>query len=503
MENQDFTVTVKVIFQSCRKLIGARNGYVSILDEDGNCSKSVLLDSFHAMLTSHLVIPVTGLCAKVYQERKTIYDNQLQNDSWSALLPEGYPPISNEMVIPLIIEDRVYGLLSLANKPGGFTKHDAEIGANYGKFASIALYSKITNEKITQSKESYRRLVETFPECILLANKEGIIFANRAALTLFGAKHAEELTGRSLSSLIHPDFLCAAQCRLHKVLNGESVSPVEKKVVRLDGSFVDVEVSAAPFISRNRPAVLIIMRDLTQRKLLESQEQMTTKLEAVSILAGGIAHDFNNLLTIILGNLSIAKVYAGRSSAVYEKLREIENAAMQTKDLTRQLLTFAKEDTLVKSAASLEELLREMVPFILHGTDTISELVFADNLPAVDIDTAQFSQVIHNIVINAVQAMPEGGTIKVEVNPVQSFESLCLSLDPGNYIEIKIGDEGCGISQENLDRIFEPFFTTKEQGNGLGLASSYNIMRQHGGFIKVESVVGCGTTFYLYLGLTE
>jgi CheY-like chemotaxis protein len=227
------------------------------------------------------------------------------------------------------------------------------------------------------------------------------------------------------------------------------------------------------------------------------------KLEAIGVLAGGIAHDFNNLLTGILGNLSIAELYIKKEDPIFEILKRAKSSSQRAGDLTKQLLTFSKGGAPIKKPTAITELIEETGGFSLRGSSVKCEYSFPDDLFPVEIDKGQISQVISNLIINADHAMPNGGTIKLSAENVIIRGDESLPLKEGKYVKLAVEDYGTGISRENLSKIFDPYFTTKEHGSGLGLASCYSIIINHGGYISVESELGIGTTFHIYLPASE
>ncbi|MGE9293203.1 MAG: hybrid sensor histidine kinase/response regulator, partial [Puniceicoccales bacterium] len=212
-----------------------------------------------------------------------------------------------------------------------------------------------------------------------------------------------------------------------------------------------------------------------------------------------IAHDFNNILTGILGNLSLARSNSEPGGRVYGILDAAEKAAARAKDLTHQLMTFSHGKSAKKHQVSVKELIRECTGFILSGSNCRCQTAIAGDLWPAEIDESQISQVINNLLINANQAMPEGGVIAVKAENVELGAEPSVPLDPGAYVRIIIEDDGPGIQPENMSRVFDPYFTTKKQGSGLGLATSYSIIKSHGGHIMVDSEVGRGTRFTFYL----
>jgi PAS domain S-box-containing protein len=244
------------------------------------------------------------------------------------------------------------------------------------------------------------------------------------------------------------------------------------------------------------------LRDIelgASHQLLEQERLRTAKLESIGTLAGGIAHDFNNFLTGIMGNIGLAKTMVQPTEELFEMLDEAEQASMRARDLTRQLLTFSRGGQPVKKLVDVTDLIQESASFSLRGSNAKLSLSLPGNLWAVEADEGQISQVINNLVINADEAMPTGGILSIKAENVVLKGNVGLSLPNGNYLHISVKDTGIGMSQENLQRIFEPYFTTKQRGSGLGLTSTYSIIKNHGGQIFAESIINQGSTFHIYL----
>jgi len=244
---------------------------------------------------------------------------------------------------------------------------------------------------------------------------------------------------------------------------------------------------------------VLVFRDVTDHERLEQELVRATRLESVGVLAGGIAHDFNNILTAVMGNLTLAQLDLAPDTPAAASLRSAEKAALRARDLSQQLLTFAKGGEPVRTAVRLDSIVREMSTFALHGSQVKAAFEFAPDLWTADADKGQIGRVVQNIVLNAVQAMPNGGTLRIRAGNDTLGANSVPGLLPGNYIQITISDSGVGIPPEHLARIFDPYFTTKQTGTGLGLAAVYSIVRKHSGHIDVESQVGKGTTFRIWL----
>lgn len=274
----------------------------------------------------------------------------------------------------------------------------------------------------------------------------------------------------------------------------------EKKIVKLNAELEQrVQERTAELKSANEE----LRAQIVEKHKIEEQLLRSSQLESLGILAGGIAHDFNNLLTAILGNASLAKMYADPSDKIHAKLEEVEKASIRARDLTQQLLTFSKGGAPVKKVTSITDVVRDSSQFTLRGSKSRCELSITEELWPVEVDEGQISQVIGNLSINADQAMPEGGVLDIRAENVTLGKGQVVTLQPGRYIRISITDSGIGIPKDHLSKIFTPYFTTKQKGSGLGLATSYSIVNKHGGLITVESEIGTGTTFHIYLPASE
>ncbi|MHA1338463.1 MAG: PAS domain-containing hybrid sensor histidine kinase/response regulator [Promethearchaeota archaeon] len=297
-------------------------------------------------------------------------------------------------------------------------------------------------------------------------------------------------------------------------------------------SFIDSSKNSKNIkIPKNIPTrLLFTLFDITEKRIFEREIQKKQKLESLGLLAGGIAHDFNNFLTAILGSLSLIKLSLDSSNDVYQDVLNAENAALQAKNLTKQLLTFARGGTPVKKIISLKNILYNSANFCLRGSSIKSIINIDENLYKINADEGQIIQVFNNLIINAMQSMPNGGIvfirasnidleeINLNTNHTQQFNEenieliqnlLALSnnqdITPTSkkFVKIEIEDQGIGIPEENIDKIFDPFFTTKEYGSGLGLTVAYSIIKNHDGFIKIDSEVNKGTKVTIFLPATE
>jgi two-component system cell cycle sensor histidine kinase/response regulator CckA len=281
-------------------------------------------------------------------------------------------------------------------------------------------------------------------------------------------------------------------------------TPQRASIRSLDGRERLIEQVASPIRDAKNElcGVVVVFRDVTERERDEAERRKAEALDQLGLLAGGIAHDFNNLLTAIMGNISLVSMLLPPNDEMKGRLEDAHNASLRARDLAQQLLTFARGGAPIKQTASIADLVEETVRFSLRGSHVRSAVAISPDLWTAEFDPGQISQVIANLVVNADQAMPDGGTLHVSCDnfsyaPEQS--EVGLDLPTGDYIRIQIRDEGTGIPADYLKRIFDPYFTTKAKGNGLGLATCYSVVRNHSGLVTVESELHCGSTFTVYL----
>jgi signal transduction histidine kinase/ActR/RegA family two-component response regulator len=283
----------------------------------------------------------------------------------------------------------------------------------------------------------------------------------------------------------------------------EMVSQVQERDTKLEQYSERLEEQVANRTIELKAANEELRLQIAEKHKIEEELFKTRQLESIGLLAGGIAHDFNNLLTAIIGNISLAKFIAPKGDKIYARLVDAEKASERARDLTQQLLTFSKGGAPIKKVTSIAEVIKDSVGFALRGSKSKYELAMADDLWPVEVDVGQISQVVNNLAINADQAMPDGGVITISTENVILTKDQVTALQPGKYVRISVNDSGTGISRKNLPQIFTPYFTTKQRGSGLGLATSYSIVNKHDGLITVESELGTGTTFHVYLPMSE
>ena len=376
---------------------------------------------------------------------------------------------------------------------------------------SILLERKRTEDYLKESKEQYRDLVELSPETIYIQQEGKFVFVNGAGVELFGVTGQEDLLGKPVLDFIHPDGweTASAWVRMEQE-KGKIISSVEEKYLRVDGTPVDMEVSAVPIDYLGKPALQVFARDITGRKRLEDQLRQSQRIEAVGRLAGGIAHDFNNLMTVITGYVGLSKKRLGNPELLAKGLDEIGKAGNRATRLTNQLIAFSRKQILQPQILDLNQIVSNLDKMLLRliGEDIELLTVLGINIGKVKADPGQIEQVVVNLALNARDAMPKGGRINIETAGENLDEHSIHKygdLPPGPYVKLVFRDNGVGIDEETISHIFEPYFTTKEvgKGTGLGLATVYGIIRQSGGDVRVESELGKGSTFTILLPRTS
>jgi PAS domain S-box-containing protein len=359
-------------------------------------------------------------------------------------------------------------------------------------------------QRLADEKEHLAVTLRSIGEGVITTDARGrILLLNGAAERLTGWRQPEAV-GKPLCHVLrlsHDNGEEVCENEISQVLRtGETLEMTKHLVLHSrDGRQRSLALTSAPIRGHDGKinGVVTIFRDITGEQKREEELQKASKMESVSLLAGGIAHDFNNVLTAILGHVSLAKASATTPEAF---ISTVEKACLYATDLTRQLLTFAKGGSPNRCVESVTEIIKESVDFSLHGSSLRCHFDLAEDLRPVEVDRNQIHQVLNNLVINAVQASPRGGSLKVSAeNARVTREQPVGTLEPGDYVRISIADNGSGIAPEHLSRIFDPYFTTKTTGSGLGLSTSYSIIHKHEGLLQVESAVGKGTTFSIYL----
>ena len=398
-------------------------------------------------------------------------------------------------------------------KPGGFLWCKASFlydqsGEVIGAIQSFRDITdrKVAEEALRESEEKYRNILKNIEDGYFEVDIAGnFTFFNESLGKILGYSK-DELVGMNNSEYTDQENakkLYAAFNTVHTT--GKPDKGFDWEIIRKDGSkgYVEASVSLRKGSEDQPIGFRGIVRDITVQKKMLERLQKTKKLESLGVLAGGIAHDFNNLMSAVMGNISLARIEMKPGSKGFKNLVQAEKASIQTKELTARLITFSKGGEPIKETVSVGNLVKDSVTSLLKGSDINAEFSIPDGISLTKVDKDQMKQSIHNIVTNAQEAVGEQGTINVSCENVNIGEKDTLTLKDGKYVKISIVDQGPGIPDKDLAKIFDPYFSTKEMGTqkgmGLGLSVSDSIVKKHDGIITVESELGTGTTFSIYL----
>ncbi|WP_017302068.1 response regulator [Nodosilinea nodulosa] len=389
----------------------------------------------------------------------------------------------------------------LENKIEGLQQTNRRLGAEIAG-------RKRTEAALRDSEARYRQLFQAVTDPLFVYDRETLAYlaVNEAAIAEYGYSY-DEFLAMTIRDVRPPEDVPA----LLKMLAQSSPSLEQRGIWRhqkKNGDIINVEISAYRLTFSGRPACLVQARNVTEKQQLEEQYRQAQKMEAIGRLAGGIAHDFNNLVTVIKGYSELLQSRLAPNDPIGETLGEIHKAGERAGTLTRQLLAFSRQQVLEPQVFNLNTVVSHTEAMLrrLIGEDVILTTHLSPTLGQVKADPGQIEQVLMNLAINARDAMPQGGTLTLATETVTLDEAYCRTvadLSPGDYVRLTAQDTGCGIDAATQTKMFEPFFTTKAvgKGTGLGLATVHGIVAQSDGYITVESTVGQGTTFKVYLPL--
>jgi PAS domain S-box-containing protein len=457
-----------------------------------------------------------SLWGRAIREKKAFYSNE------PFRTPEGHVRIDNFLTVPIVFGKETIGLLSVANKEGGYTEEDRNLQEGIAGFISPILNARLqrdiqerrrreAEEALKESEERYRTAIENSNDGVAIMKSTQHLYVNRKFLEIFGYTDPEEIIGKAVSTTVHPDDLNMVSEINRKRQVGEPVpSQYGFKGIKKDGAHVHIEVSAAKTTFLGETVSLVYMRDVTERKHLESQLLQSQKMEAIGTLAGGIAHDFNNILTALIGYGNLLQMKIDKDDPLRVYVDQVLASSEKAANLTQSLLAFSrkqvielKPNTVNIIIKGIEKLLQRLLP-----EDIDLKVIPAGTDSTIMADTTQMDQVLINLATNARDAMPRGGTLTIETRVTEINHAFIISHgygQPGPYVLISVSDTGVGMDKTTMKKIFDPFFTTKEvgKGTGLGLSTVYGIIKQHSGYINVESEPGQGTTFHIYLPVVK
>ena len=524
------------IVTQASSLIDSTNGFIYIYDP----SKDLLeicagTGVYRDELIGVALKPGGGLAGQAFQEGRTIVIDDYRN--WAQRDPRPvYDDLRSAMAVPILVGDRIFGVLGLGmfGSDRLFGPEEETIMGLFAELVSLVihnaqLYKDLNSELgIRRSTETalreretqykalyeesqragnvYRSLLHSSADAIVISGTDGCVsYVNRAFTQLFGWE-PEEVIGGQIPFVPEAESEKTKTIMGALLLSGKPVRGFESQRLTKSGNLLDVSISASRYDDHEGQPMgkLCILRDISENRRLQTQFQQAQRLEAIGTLAGGVAHDFNNLLMGIQGNISLMQTVMDTGSPYLKHLETMESLVMRGSALTGQLLGFARAGKYEVKPTAINELTGMTADMFGRTKKEIRiEKQFEPNLPMVAVDRRQMEQVLLNIFVNAWQAMPNGGDLTIETGTVEltDIDTVGCNCGPGQYVYIASHDTGVGIPPSVQQRIFDPFFTTKEMGRstGLGLASCYGIVQNHGGFIKVSSQEGVGSTLTVYL----
>ncbi len=369
---------------------------------------------------------------------------------------------------------------------------------------SVLEDEKLATRNLRESEERFREMITNGSDIIALVDQRGIIrFQSPSTQRILGHL-PEEMIGRRIEEYVNPEDMAKVGEALKRVLSSRArPTPVEYRCRHLDGSWRTLQSFGKVMTEKAGESLIVVnSRDVTEARQLEEQLRQSQKMEAIGQLSSGVAHDFNNLLTVIKGYIGLLRAKGQVSPEIYGAIQQIDEAADRATNLTRQLLTFSRQQIMQPADLNLNGVVLNMAKMLrrLLSESIEMEVEAAEQPVWIRGDEGMVEQVLLNLVVNARDAIPRAGRLRVSTMTVEFTEADVAPARPGVYACLAVSDTGTGIAPEVLPRIFEPFFTTKGvgKGTGLGLATVYGVMQQHGGWITVESTVGQGTTFRAY-----
>lgn len=414
--------------------------------------------------------------------------------------------------VPMLMKDRFAGVIVVASSyTENFTQKQTDLMAAIANQIGVALENAGLFDRLRKSEERYMDLFEHSPDMYHIVNREGIIIScNQTEADRLGYRK-DELIGEPVLKLYPGTYAADAQRLLTEIFdNNYEVSGLEEQMVTKAGELIDVSVNTSIIYGEERKPLFMraVARDITEKKKLESKILHAQRIDSIGNLAGGVAHDFNNILTSILGSTAIMKRKMKKTDPWFRFADIIETAAKRGAGLTRQLLTFARKGATQFRPVMVNDIIEETLHLFERSVEKAIEIrtELAGELTVINGDDGQIQQALLNLLINARDAMPEGGTIMVK-SEVLNFDDLPQKpigeSRSGEFVGVSVIDTGIGMDRQTQQHIFEPFFTTKDQGKGTGLGLSvvYGVVNSHEGFITVQSNVGKGSMFSMYFPL--
>jgi len=507
-ETADLTELILFIRQALNEVVDTTNFFVALYDKE---TDSLNLPYFVDEMDHFNHFPagktLTGHIIKTNRPM-LLRQNDIQKMIDAGLIDQIGTLSKVWLGVPITIAKEVLGAVVVQNysDENALTENDLNVLKFVSEQIGLSIDRKQAEVTLRNSEDRFRSIFEGSPIGLALYDTTGhYIEANSEFFKILGV---EDISWFPEINLFDPRaiFKDAKQIlfdgkpvKFEKLLNfDEWIYPHVKSGLL----YIDIYVSPI-HTGESVLSYLVQIMDVSDRKKVETELLKNEKLESIGILAGGIAHDFNNILTAILGNITLAGMFAAGQEKIKGRLAEAEKATIRARELTQRLLTFSKGGLPVKKICNINTLVEESAKLALAGSKAKCEVQTSKDLRTAEIDEGQISQVLNNIIINADQAMPEGGFIDIYTENYTQADHSDQTFPVGDYVKITITDHGVGIPADYLTKIFDPYFTTKKRGSGLGLTTAYSIIKNHRGKIEVASTVGEGTTFTIYLPATQ
>lgn len=516
----DFQPLLQATLDEAEAFTGSRIGFFHFVaaDQDSLSLQAWSTRTLREACTAegkgqHYPIRDAGIWVECVKTRRPVIHNDYASTVGRRGLPAGHAPLLREATVPVLRGDRVVAVVGVGNKPVEYTAEDVEVLEILASLAMDMVAQKQAENALRESEELYRTLVLASPDAISVANLEGnVVYTSPKATELFGTQDPERARGRSVLEWVAPSDRERALKAIERLVTEGRFSERQFRLRRENGEefLGDVNADVVRSADGKPRLLLVITRDATERHELEARLRQAQKMEAVGQLAGGVAHDFNNILTSMIMRLELLRTHGPLAAEVLSGVQEVESEAQRAAGLIRQLLLFSRRSVLQRRRLDCNEVIENLLKMLRRLLGEHIELVFHPRagLPAVEADSGMLEQVVMNLVVNARDAMPKGGRLRLHTEILEVTEERVRQHPerrPGRWVCFGVADNGCGIEPQHLAHIFEPFFTTKEvgHGTGLGLATVYGIVEQHRGWVEVESEPGKGSLFRIVLPAAE
>ncbi len=498
---------MKITLEECQEITDSEIGFIHFVNDDQK-SLSLQLWSDSTMKVcdipgkiDHYPLESAGIWIDCFYSRTPVIHNDYKNSPDKKGFPDGHVDLIRDLTVPVLEGTQVKIILGVGNKRTDYNQLDTDLVNIICGNVWRLIRQKRAESALQQSEEKYRKLVQNSPIGHFIFSQARLVFCNLQMVEIFEYKNQNEMIGSDIE-VFSPSTKGTSLADIYqKLTDGDDDSAfAEIKASTFSGKEIDIEINAIRINYENDIAIQGTVTNVSEKLRTREELQRISKLESLGVLAGGIAHNFKNMLTAMSLSIGIAKI---KPDMYLEFLEKIEKNIDQANALATRFQTFSTGGDPVKQIININKIIEEAITIALSGTNIVPDLRFDSHLKSIDADPKQMNEVITNLLINASHAMPKGGNICISTSNIELRSNNIANLQEGEYILIKIRDEGIGIPKEIINDIFLPFFTTKSKGNGLGLASVHFIIQKHKGHISVTSTPGKGSEFIIYLPAVE